>query len=142
MDDEDRPGEAGEENMSIIADSGKCPVCGRGFRRKWNLKTHMRIHTDVLPYACDDPGCKKRFKWSSSLQYHKRTHDHGTQSSRPTRVIDRDNDRSRQSGRGQGQSNDGNGKATTSRNPMSINFLTNRPRNSYEDEEKQKGPAS
>lgn len=38
----------------------------------------MRIHSGVLPYACDFPGCDKRFRWKSSLKPHVRMHAGGS----------------------------------------------------------------
>ncbi|XP_023688257.2 uncharacterized protein [Paramormyrops kingsleyae] len=49
-----------------------CSVCGRGFRRFYNLKTHQRIHTGERPYPCRY--CEKRFRHLDSLQKHQRIH--------------------------------------------------------------------
>ncbi|XP_048884978.1 zinc finger protein 287-like isoform X2 [Brienomyrus brachyistius] len=49
-----------------------CNVCGRGFRRFYNLKTHQRIHTGERPYPCRY--CEKRFRHLDSLQKHQRIH--------------------------------------------------------------------
>ena len=34
----------------------------------------MRAHTGEKPFACDYPGCTKRYKMSSNLTPHKLTH--------------------------------------------------------------------
>lgn len=34
----------------------------------------MRVHSGVLPYPCEYPGCSKRFRWKSSLKPHVRVH--------------------------------------------------------------------
>lgn len=34
----------------------------------------MRVHSGVLPYPCEFPGCTKRFRWKSSLKPHVKVH--------------------------------------------------------------------
>jgi uncharacterized Zn-finger protein len=40
-----------------------CPVpgCGSTFTRRFNLRGHLRSHTEERPYVCEWPGCKKGF---------------------------------------------------------------------------------
>lgn len=49
--------------------------CGKVFEHRYNLKVHMRKHTQETPYACTVPGCEKRFKWRSSMAHHKISHE-------------------------------------------------------------------
>eukprot|EP00737_Agarophyton_chilense_P002905 gb/GEZJ01003345.1/.p1 GENE.gb/GEZJ01003345.1/~~gb/GEZJ01003345.1/.p1 ORF type:complete len:257 (-),score=36.74 gb/GEZJ01003345.1/:227-940(-) len=51
-----------------------CPFdkCARTSTEHSNLKAHMRMHTGERPYACSAPGCKKNFRWKSSLTYHQK----------------------------------------------------------------------
>ena len=50
----------------------ECDVCEKVFRDSYNLKTHMRTHTNERPYECDV--CEKRFTRSGSLKTHMRIH--------------------------------------------------------------------
>ncbi|CAL9704081.1 unnamed protein product [Knipowitschia caucasica] len=50
----------------------RCPFCKRGFVRKDNLQTHIRIHTGERPFSC--PVCNRSFSHKSNLNIHIRTH--------------------------------------------------------------------
>lgn len=56
-----------------------CPFegCRKESTRKYNIQTHMRIHTDHAPYVCCNTHCGMSFKWRSSLANHER-HHHST----------------------------------------------------------------
>ncbi|XP_026863098.2 zinc finger protein 1035 [Electrophorus electricus] len=47
-----------------------CPVCGKEFKLRAQLKGHLRAHSDEKPFRCDK--CKKDFKYSWNLNKHKR----------------------------------------------------------------------
>jgi uncharacterized Zn-finger protein len=37
-------------------------------------QAHMRVHTGDTPYACQVPGCGRRFKENAALYKHLKTH--------------------------------------------------------------------
>ena len=50
----------------------ECSVCGKCFRRRTHLTTHMRIHTGDKPYCCIV--CQKKFRHLSTFNTHKMKH--------------------------------------------------------------------
>lgn len=46
----------------------QCPYCAKLFLKKFNLLTHVRIHTGERPFAC--PYCQYRANHSSHLKTH------------------------------------------------------------------------
>lgn len=51
-----------------------CTVCDRKFANTQYLRDHMRIHSDLKPFACDYQDCGKCFRLSKDLVRHKRVH--------------------------------------------------------------------
>lgn len=49
-----------------------CEICGKSFKQKGTLKTHMIVHQKERPFGCGY--CKKRFKLKSHLKEHERIH--------------------------------------------------------------------
>ncbi|KAM6974378.1 uncharacterized protein LKV04_016024 [Tautogolabrus adspersus] len=45
-----------------------CSECGKTFKRKWNLTTHMKNHTELKPFSCSE--CGKTFSRKGSLSRH------------------------------------------------------------------------
>ena len=52
----------------------KCDICGKGFTQAGDVKIHKRTHTGEKPYACSHPGCGRKFTQSSSARQHAKLH--------------------------------------------------------------------
>ncbi|CAI7641662.1 unnamed protein product [Penicillium glandicola] len=50
----------------------KCPHCTKDFKRLFNLKSHLSIHTADRPFPCDI--CPKRFSRKNDCNRHKKIH--------------------------------------------------------------------
>ncbi|KIM45241.1 hypothetical protein M413DRAFT_441925 [Hebeloma cylindrosporum] len=59
-----------------------CPVpgCGSTFTRRFNLRGHLRSHTEERPYVCEWPGCKKGFARQHDCKRHQALHAAKSQS--------------------------------------------------------------
>ncbi|EIN11888.1 hypothetical protein PUNSTDRAFT_99186 [Punctularia strigosozonata HHB-11173 SS5] len=53
-----------------------CPVpgCGSTFTRRFNLRGHLRSHTEERPYVCEWPGCGKGFARQHDCKRHQALH--------------------------------------------------------------------
>ncbi|KAF8482636.1 hypothetical protein DFH94DRAFT_626880 [Russula ochroleuca] len=53
-----------------------CPVpgCGSTFTRRFNLRGHLRSHTEERPYKCEWPGCNKGFARQHDCKRHQALH--------------------------------------------------------------------
>lgn len=61
------------------------PGCAKQFDRKYNLKCHLRIHSNEKPYRCHHENCTRSFRWKSSLNHHLMSLDHTPASVRRAR---------------------------------------------------------
>ncbi|KAH7912000.1 hypothetical protein BJ138DRAFT_1149422, partial [Hygrophoropsis aurantiaca] len=54
----------------------ECPVpgCGSTFTRRFNLRGHLRSHTEERPYVCGWPGCTKGFARQHDCKRHQALH--------------------------------------------------------------------
>ncbi|EJD35294.1 hypothetical protein AURDEDRAFT_117413 [Auricularia subglabra TFB-10046 SS5] len=55
----------------------KCPVpgCGSTFTRRFNLRGHLRSHTEERPFVCEWPGCGKGFARQHDCKRHQALHN-------------------------------------------------------------------
>ncbi|CAL1707363.1 unnamed protein product [Somion occarium] len=59
-----------------------CPVpgCGSTFTRRFNLRGHLRSHTEERPFVCEWPGCGKGFARQHDCKRHQALHTTRSQS--------------------------------------------------------------
>ncbi|XP_051869953.1 zinc finger protein 142 [Pristis pectinata] len=49
-----------------------CEQCGKGFKTRFLLKTHLKKHSEEKPYVCSV--CHRGFRWQAGLRHHYLTH--------------------------------------------------------------------
>ncbi|KAI0093243.1 hypothetical protein BDY19DRAFT_882273 [Irpex rosettiformis] len=61
----------------------QCPVpgCGSTFTRRFNLRGHLRSHTEERPFVCEWPGCGKGFARQHDCKRHQALHATRSQTS-------------------------------------------------------------
>jgi uncharacterized Zn-finger protein len=63
----------------------QCKVCHQHLSSAYNLKIHMRRHTNEMPFKC--PLCSQTFKHSNSCHRHIRTHQLNIRADIPCKVC-------------------------------------------------------
>lgn len=51
------------------------PNCGKLFKRRYNIRSHIQTHLEDKPYKCDHDGCNKAFVRNHDLVRHKKVHE-------------------------------------------------------------------
>ncbi|XP_023366054.1 zinc finger protein 142 isoform X4 [Otolemur garnettii] len=49
-----------------------CEQCGKAFKTRFLLRTHLRKHSEAKPYVCNV--CHRAFRWAAGLRHHALTH--------------------------------------------------------------------
>ncbi|NXA46715.1 ZN142 protein, partial [Nothocercus julius] len=49
-----------------------CEQCGKAFKTRFLLKTHLKKHSEEKPYVCG--ACGRAFRWAAGLRHHYLTH--------------------------------------------------------------------
>ncbi|XP_016042513.2 zinc finger protein 142 [Erinaceus europaeus] len=49
-----------------------CEQCGKAFKTRFLLRTHLRKHSEAKPYVCNV--CRRAFRWAAGLRHHALTH--------------------------------------------------------------------
>ncbi|XP_078259376.1 zinc finger protein 142 [Rhinoraja longicauda] len=49
-----------------------CEQCGKGFKTRFLLKTHLKKHSEDKPHVCGV--CRRGFRWQAGLRHHYLTH--------------------------------------------------------------------
>ncbi|SCW04186.1 LAFE_0H07976g1_1 [Lachancea fermentati] len=70
------PGEIDKYVKELPDKTFEClyPQCGKNFKRRYNIRSHIQTHLEDRPYICDFDGCNKAFVRNHDLIRHKKTH--------------------------------------------------------------------
>ncbi|NXA32765.1 ZN142 protein, partial [Eudromia elegans] len=61
-----------QETRHREARSFMCEQCGKAFKTRFLLKTHLKKHSEEKPYVCN--ACGRAFRWAAGLRHHYLTH--------------------------------------------------------------------
>ncbi|XP_032046273.1 zinc finger protein 142 isoform X1 [Aythya fuligula] len=61
-----------QETRHREARSFICEQCGKAFKTRFLLKTHLKKHSEEKPYVCN--ACGRAFRWAAGLRHHYLTH--------------------------------------------------------------------
>lgn len=61
-----------QETRHRDARSFICEQCGKAFKTRFLLKTHLKKHSEEKPYVCN--ACGRAFRWAAGLRHHYLTH--------------------------------------------------------------------
>lgn len=70
----DRKSSKTEERKKRAAAQYACDQCGRVFKQRTTLNSHVLTHSGERPLECRVAGCDKRFTQHSTRLFHERTH--------------------------------------------------------------------
>ncbi|XP_031628839.1 zinc finger protein 391-like isoform X2 [Contarinia nasturtii] len=74
-------------NSTHLGNLKTCPICGKGFGNKTQLRYHTFWHKGLKPFQCRFEGCNQSFSDPPSRQYHMRSHKKGNKQSKTSTSL-------------------------------------------------------